>query len=123
MSISIKVIGKDKLTKALKKKADEKRGKLQKATRKAAEHLLKASLKITPKDTGNLRKSGKVKSTKQGYSPVVSVVFSAPYAVYVHEMPNRGTNWTTPGTGSKFLEKAERTERQEIKKIIRNGVK
>lgn len=123
MTLELKITGNKKLTKALKKIADEKRYKLQKATKKAAEHLLIATLKVTPMDTGKLRISGKVKSIKQGYDPVVAVSFSAPYAGYVHEMPNRSTNWTTPGTGSKFLEKTERVERQNIKKIIRNGVR
>lgn len=56
---------------------------------------------VTPRDTGDLRASGSVDRT----GPLqVTVGFGAPYAIFVHEAPE-SWNWTTPGTGPKFLER------------------
>ena len=57
-----------------------------------------------PHDTGNLWRSQKVDSpqiTKNEISILYG--FNAGYAGYVHEMPSK-TNWTMPGSGSKYLE-------------------
>ena len=48
--------------------------------------------------------------------------YTAKYAAWVHGMPN-DVNWTTPGTGNKFLEKAIRRNTREILGIIRANAK
>ena len=82
---------------------------VQRARKEAADDLLDfampgvpLSVKRYPSDPppGELRSSGYV----EHFSPEASEVgFSAPYALIVHEM-GPGTNWSTPGTGAKFLE-------------------
>jgi hypothetical protein len=87
-----------------------------------ADELLKDSLEICPKDTGELRKSGKVyKRATQNNSTVV-VGYGQEYAMIVHEMPDT-IKWTTPGTGNKYLEKPANQNRKKYKEIIKAKVK
>lgn len=64
-----------------------------------------------PKDEGDLRESWyAVPSLSMGTTPAIETGFNSDYAVYVHEMidaayPNP-INWTTPGSGAKFFQKA-----------------
>lgn len=59
---------------------------------------------VTPMDTGDLRESLYTVShiTYQGYT--LEVGFDTEYAPMVHEWPST-INWTTPGTGNKYLER------------------
>ncbi len=63
---------------------------------------------LRPRRGGSLRRSAFVDLPKpKGSGVEVKVGFdgrSAPYALWVHEMPD-STNWSEPGTGNKFLEK------------------
>jgi hypothetical protein len=117
--IKLSIKGKDIVDKRLKKSTREKGRLLEKGMKEAAEHLLRKSLEVCPKDTGRLRKSGKVKRRGQGKNAAFEVVYEAPYAIYVHEMPNKGINWTTPGTGNKYLERPARQERSTMRRIVR----
>lgn len=74
------------------------------AVRLAGEDLLAASLPLTPKQEGTLRQSGSVDYGMGAAGPYARVGYGTRYAWAVHEMPNEETNWTTPGTGSKYLE-------------------
>lgn len=103
------------------------------AAKPVAEEFLSDTLKLiptVPMDTGRLRGSGSVfidgklamVSAKLGYSSsegtpleaigsegkqkdgsVITVVYNTPYAAAVHEMPAT-TNWTTEGSGAKYIE-------------------
>tara|TARA_Y100000004_G_C8927590_1_gene418323 strand:- start:127 stop:588 length:462 start_codon:yes stop_codon:yes gene_type:complete len=72
--------------------------------------IMNDALKITPFDTGNLRDSHYVELPKPTSSGmVVKLGFggtAAPYALAVHERTDEGINWSEPGTGPKFLERA-----------------
>ena len=59
-----------------------------------------------PLKFGNLRSSGtfEVMQESSWRSVKIWVGFNTPYAARVHELPQEGTNWTTPGSGSKYLE-------------------
>jgi hypothetical protein len=74
--------------------------------RLAGEDLLSRSIPVTPKRTGALRESGNVQPQSGVFDsltrPAVTVGFNVDYALAVHEMPE-DTNWTTPGTGPKYL--------------------
>jgi len=70
----------------------------------------------------NLRNSSFTAVEKQGRRIKARVGYTAKYAAWVHEMPN-DVNWTTPGTGNKFLEKAIRRNTREILGIIRANAK
>ncbi len=63
----------------------------------------------TPLLTGNLRSSATFELGPQLIGTVVIWVgFNTPYAARIHELEGivapRSVNWTTPGTGSKYLE-------------------
>lgn len=64
------------------------------------------SNEIAPRDTGFLRLSSFTTDIDQnGRVQVGRVGYDSTYAPYVHEMPETN-NFTTPGTGPKFLERA-----------------
>lgn len=76
--------------------------------------LLDRAIDVTPADTQDLRRSGEPLFTEVTDTTITTGVgfggVAAPYAVYVHEMldprPNgKPVNWTTPGTGNKYLER------------------
>ena len=53
--------------------------------KKAALFLLKEANKIIPVDLGNLKASGEVRAEGNGFNTVARVVYTAGYAIYVHE--------------------------------------
>lgn len=63
------------------------------------------SVSITPVKYGNLKGSAYVVMTTDAGRPAVEIGYTASYAPIVHEMP-ASYNYTKPGTGPKFLEKA-----------------
>ncbi len=64
--------------------------------------LLTKSRAVTPKDTGDLRASGYYDITRGQEGPALEVGYTKEYAIYQHE--NLFENYTTPGTGPKYLE-------------------
>lgn len=101
-----------------------------KALLQAAEYLHLDMLTTTPtipKDKGDLRESWyAVPSLSMGTIPAVEAGFTSDYAVYVHEMidaayPNP-INWTTPGSGAKFFQKAIQRNYQILPSIIRDSI-
>ena len=75
------------------------------------EELLAEAIPLTPLEFSPLRNSGRVELPRiSGNRVSVTVGFggpAAPYALYVHEMPSTN-NFTTPGTGPKYLERPAR---------------
>ena len=98
----------------------------ERAIRLCAEDLLSKSVELCPIDKGDLRKSGTVAVENKGLETVAQVGFggdhTSKYALAVHEMPNT-TNWTEPGTGSKFLEKPFKENSENYLKKIADVVK
>lgn len=76
--------------------------------------LLKKSQEVCPVDTGKLRKSGysKVSNTKLQ----VEVGYTARYAWFVHEMPQRKIRKT--GKTNKYLERPARQHAKEMARVI-----
>ena len=68
--------------------------------RQLAERVYQYSQDNCPVDTGKLKRSGRIVNGK-------TVVYSQPYAVYVHEIPG--------GRGFKFLERAVIKAQSELK--------
>jgi hypothetical protein len=62
------------------------------------------TLRVTPLDTGDLRESQYAVRQITMNGCRIETGFKMPYAPVVHEFPNT-VNWTTPGTGNKFLER------------------
>ena len=77
------------------------------------------AIEITPVEFGPLSNS----SFSQQSGPLsVTIGFTEKYAPFVHEMPN-STNWTKPGTGNKFLEKAVKNNIPQILGIVQKRAK
>lgn len=76
---------------------------------KAAKKCLEDTNKIVPVDTGELKESGKVVT----YGNKAEVVYTAPHAIYAHELPYH--------TGYKFLEKTVDRNREKYHDMIRGG--
>lgn len=75
----------------------------------AAKECLEDAKEVVPVDTGELKQSGK--TVIKG--DTIEVVFDAPHAIYVHEIP------TQPGY--KFLEKSTDQNHLKYEKIILEG--
>ena len=90
---------------------------------KFGEHLKSEILDVTPLDTGELRRSIYVKKATEGNLAVEigSSGAIASYNVYVHEIPF--TNYTTAGTGHKFIERPFEKEKHRIKDFIKAEVR
>jgi hypothetical protein len=93
----------------------------RRSIRQRSFEILMRAVAFAPEDEGELRGSGRLEESPTGRS--VTVVFGGPgmpYVVAVHEhlsehspyswrmaeATGRGINWTIPGTGPKFLERA-----------------
>ncbi len=81
---------------------------------------------IAKKSGGNLRASWFTETIKsiQGFGILMG--FSANYAVFVHEMVDqsgRKINWSRPGSGPKFFEKAIKRNKDKILQIIGNNAR
>ena len=90
---------------------------------KFGEHLKGKVIDVTPMDTGELRRSIYIKRATES-NLTVEVGSSgaiAPYNVYVHEIPK--VNYTTPGTGYKYIERPFYEEKDKIKTFIKTEVK
>lgn len=94
-----------------------------KGLNKYAERLKEEVINATPMETGELRRS--IYKTEATEDNLVIEVGSrgaiAPYNVYVHEIPR--TNYTTPGTGHKFLERPFEETKHLVKEFIKKEVK
>lgn len=99
--------------------------KAEEAAEQSGETILKNTLPVTPKDTGELRRSGRaeVKESKRG-NVVAEVSFgnnTVDYAYYVHEnLPNPPAtkNYTTQGTGPYFLINGVNKSKQKLDRIF-----
>ena len=73
------------------------------------------SNKIAPREQGDMRLSSFTTDiNERGEVQIGRVGYDSPYAPFVHEMPE-SNNFTTPGTGPKFL---ERTVKEKSKKAL-----
>jgi len=83
------------------------------------ELILEESNKLCPIVTGDLRESGEVQQSGHGFATRIRVVYTASYAVYVHENLDA---YHEPPTQAKFLEETLRRNRKDIQRAIREGV-
>jgi hypothetical protein len=83
------ILGMDKVIGRLQRIHDGLPDEMANALREEAKIELKEAIRRTPRDTGALRRSGRVTEVKKGDRTCsVSIIFggpTAPYAVYVHE--------------------------------------
>lgn len=84
--------------------------------------VIRRSIDYTPKDTGNLRGSTKIDFDFKRSIKRVRILNTASYAAAAHERME-ATNWTEPGTGPKFFERALLESEGDIIKKIKDAVK
>jgi hypothetical protein len=94
---------------ALQAKFDGMANDVLETAQKAGELILETALPMTPEKSGALRESGRVE-VEPGKTIKVHVIFgndeSIDYAAIIHEDLENKKNFTTPGTGPKYLENA-----------------
>ena len=72
---------------------------------------------------GHLRRSQKVEKPKVERGEIsVEVGFNTDYAAVVHEMPDT-TQWSTPGTGPKYLESKLIKNKEKYMKNVADNIK
>lgn len=103
------------VAKALKNREKKYFKALSDGIKLAGLFVQRESMLIVPVDTGHLKGSADTKHTGEGLSTVVSVSYSAIYAVFVHENLDASHQ---PGKESKFLESVIRDKREEIIGIV-----
>ena len=115
MEVGLKVEGVAELL-ANFKKVDKKLGRrVRRGLIRAGLHLQSESQKIVPVDTGNLKASADTRASGYGWHTEVLVLYTAAYAVYVHE---RTELRHAEGKFAKFLERPAREGRNELLRII-----
>ena len=91
------------------------------ALKLAAEMVLAKAVAVTPEETGMLRESGTVTESDGGKTQEISFGGpAAPYALIQHEAPD-GWNYTTPGTGPKYLETPLRENSDGVLKLLQEA--
>lgn len=109
MKVDVKVTGTKELSALLNQLGASAPRAMGQCLRREGERLLKISVPMTPLRYGPLRASGRVDGPNfSGHNVWVTVGYGGPavdYALFVHEMPDT-YNFTTPGTGPKYLENA-----------------
>ena len=95
----------------LRREIDRLGDRMRPAMQEIGQHIKGESQEIAPHDKGDLIGSA-FYSTDLGTgrkngrrSPRLRVGYTVDHAPHVHEMPDT-TNWSKPGTGNKFLDKA-----------------
>ena len=97
----------------------------RKAALAAEEWVNRTNLEVdksTPLDEGDLRASRYVTKLKTSGSFIIETGFKAVYAVSVHEWPST-VNWTTSGTGNKFLQRPYYSNARSLADFITSRVK
>lgn len=122
----MQVEGRERLIRKLRAARTGGRGGAERGARLAGEALISDSVPVTPKQEGTLRSTANmapvtgVFRTQGGFYVVVG--YDTEYARAVHEMPP-DTNWTTPGTGPKYLTGPFERNREEYLKIMAESVR
>jgi hypothetical protein len=114
------MVVKSNIVSSLNKQVNKIKQKNKTGIIKATLLVKRASLKMTPVDTGNLRGSAysTIFKTVKGY--VGEIGYTAAYASAVHETKRA---YRKAGTSWKFLEKALKQNRKKILQIIRQETK
>lgn len=85
--------------------------------RAAGEYLLSKAVPLAPKDTGALRRSGRVRGVNA--EPIVEVVFDTPYAVIQHE----NETYHHDDGQAKYLEQPLVEEAQTMQQIMAQSIR
>lgn len=113
------VTGLDEILRNLNGVVAEIEGDTRKGLQAAGLFIKGKAKEITPVQFGPLRRSAFFSTDVISSGSRLRVGYTQSYAPFVHEMPD-STNWSSPGTGNKFLEKAVKNNVPEIIQIIAN---
>ncbi len=104
---------------------------IERGLKRAGLTLQRESQRLVPVDYGVLKASAFTRKTGSGFNTVVTVGYTAAYAIYVHEnvemklkgeprlAPHQGRYWDPQGRGqSKFLEEPARRLQATLRQII-----
>jgi len=111
----IEVTGIAMVRRRLAKAAGDTARGMERGQVKAALRLLALSQQVVPVDTGALKRSGFASKAGSGFSTQMTVGYSTPYAIYVHEDVDASH---APGKIAKYLEKPARDHAAELREII-----
>lgn len=107
---------------------------VERALKRGGLQLQRASQKKVPIEFGVLKNSAFTRATGKGYGTVVTVGYTASYAIFVHEnvemawrgrprISGKGKYWDPQGIGqSKFLEEPARTMRGDLRKMLTDAL-
>ena len=135
MAIINKIEGVKQVLDNLKKEDQKLADRMSRALRIAGLTLQRESQGLVPVDFGNLKASAFTRAEGNGYDTVVSVGYTASYAIYVHEAVGmvlkgqprpggRGRYWDPQGKAqAKFLEEPSRRLAPELMRIIQEAAK
>lgn len=120
--VKFKVVNAKSFRRKLTNYSDKKVAAFHRGLLKAGKHLKRKSQEVCPIDTGALRKSASVRLEGVGRQHRVKVIvsYSAPYAAYVHEMPQSYIK--RAGKLAKYLETPAREQKSAMARIIRDEV-
>lgn len=110
------VLNADKVTKKIRAMMKDKQKGFSRGLLKAGHYLQRQSQKVVPLDTGILRASAYTKKTGSGSTTEVTVGYTAPYALRVHELPQSSIR--KKGRTNKYLERPARENRGKMNDII-----
>ena len=116
----VKVTGLSEVIGNLNREMSNIKGDTMTGLRKAGLFIENESNEIVPQDKGVLINSSFSGTGLAVGIPTVRIGYTAKYAPIVHEMP-ANFNYTKPGTGPKFLEKAVKNNAPAILKIIKKS--
>lgn len=117
----MKVKGLDSVLRNLNKEVKKIKRRTRAGMQEVGVFIKGEAMEITPQDKGVLLGSAFYSTDEgAGKGPRVRIGYTAHYAPYVHEMP-ADSNWTKPGTGNKFLQKALNNNQHEVLDIIKEA--
>lgn len=90
--------------------------------RSAVRFIKPKILRVTPEDRGPLRRSFKYRIQNTATGIELKLYFTADYAAFVHEMPPT-YNFTTPGTGPKFLQRPVIENKEQLFRIVAMSIR
>ncbi|MCK4621339.1 MAG: hypothetical protein KAT62_03890 [Desulfuromonadales bacterium] len=115
------VKGLDNVLANLRKEIEGIKGRTEAGMHEAGLFIQGEAQEITPQEFGVLINSAFTSTAVIfGEQIVTRIGYTAHYAPYVHEMP-ADSNWTKPGTGNKFLQKALNNNQHEVLGIIKEA--
>lgn len=111
--------GADKLISGLRVHQSKLAPAVEEGLVRAGLYLQRESMQIVPVDLGNLKASAATRKEGTGFNTAVFVVYTANYAVFVHEDLRMQHQ---PGKQAKFLEEPARTKQPQIVEIIKQTI-